>query len=210
MVQKMQSHEEFHLRMALCQQPLPQLMGNTAIMVELSQRTELVLFYYVNDEFSTADGVLKLVRSGSPDNQRFVILENGEVIAKFFKHPAGDELNRFKEGKDEQVIKMLRVFLCRFMKGRRGLHIYHPPYPEPELLTIEDVEGQDYPRRFVRQEWLHWMEDCHDKNPLILNAAMRVVSKRIFPEGSEGKTFKTKGIIPEKGLEFEILEVKRV
>lgn len=195
-------------RMEMCQKPLP--TDPKELINELGLRVLSVLPFHQLLEIRSADGVLEVTLDEATASS-FKVLENNTPVFEFgVDGEPSKGWSRVLKGKDEIVIKALKIVMCRAFSGKRGLHLYHPPYPEPEILTVEEVEGQDYPRRFVRQEWLHWMADCHNRNPLILNVAMRVVSKRIFPGGSEGKTFKTKGTVPEKGLEFEILEVKRV
>lgn len=195
-------------RMELCKRPLP--TEPNALINELGLRVLSVLPFHQLLEIHSADGTLQ-VTLDEANATSFKVLENDISIGEFgIGGQSGTSWSRVLKGKDEVVLKALKMVMCKAFIGKRGLHLYHPPYPEPEIMLVTEVEGSPTPRRFINEAWMNWMKDSNRFNHLTRVVALRLIMNKLFPGGHDGKTARMVPPLKEDSLEFEILEVKRI
>jgi hypothetical protein len=184
-------------------EPLP--TETHELIVELSKRVLRALPYFILTRVVSADRTLEIAIE-DPHVNAFHVLENGERVL-YFQMVLGTPGYRtlLAPGKEDVVIKALKIVMCHSMNNKKGLHLYTPPYPAPEIMTTEVVEGQSYPRRFINEAWINWMMDSA-KNPTLLRAAaLKLIGNKLFPGDMENKKLRMKG-----HLEFEIFELKNI
>lgn len=192
-------------RLENCKKPLP--IESKDLINELGLRVVSMLPYHNVGEVGSADGVLR-VTFDENSVSALKVLENNTSIFEF--GISGKVWSQVLKGKEEIVIKTLKMVMCRVFANKRGLHLYYPAYPEPEIMTVTEVEGGLTPRRYINEAWINWMKDSGRFNHLTQVVALRVIMNRLFPEGHDGKVARM--VVPIKGesLEFEIIEVKRI
>jgi len=195
-------------RMELCKRPLP--TETKALIDELGLRVLTILPFHLLLEIRSADGALQ-VTLDEANATSFRVFENDTLIFEFgVTGEPRKAWSRVLEGKDDTVIKALKMVMCKAFNGKRGLHLYHPPYPEPEIMLVTEVEGSPAPRRFINEAWMNWMKDSNRFNHLTRVVALRLIMNKLFPGGHDGKVARMVPPLKEESLEFEILEVKRI
>lgn len=198
----------YYQRMENCKKPLP--TESKDLINELGIRVVSMLPYHNVGEVGSADGVLR-VAFDENSATALKVLENNTSIFEFgISGEPGKVWSQVLKGKEEIVIKTLKMVMCRVFASKRGLHLYYPPYPEPEIMTVTEVEGGLAPRRFINKDWINWMKDSYRFNHLTQVVALRCIMNKLFPEGHDGKVARMTPPLKEDSLEFEILEVKRV
>lgn len=197
--------------LAWFKKPLP--TEPNELITELSKRVLRALPYFILSTVASADGTLKITLQDQHTNA-FQVFENGEKVLDF-QMVLGTPGYRSSHvhGKEEVVIKALRIVMCHAMNNKRGLHLYHPPYPAPEIMIVEIAEvvkGDQCPRRFISRAWLNWMLDSA-KNPRhLITAALKLIGMKLFPEGLGNRKLQMKDPKDPNNLEFEILEFKNI
>lgn len=183
------------------------------LIAELSKRVLRVLPYMILSTVASADDTLKITIE-DPHANAFQVFENDEKVLHFqMLLAAPGYRSLLTPGKEEVVIKALRIVMCHAMNNKRGLHLYSPPYPAPEMMFIEIaqvVKGIQCPRRFISRAWLNWMLDSA-KNPRhLITAALKLIGMKLFPEGLGSRKLQMKDPKDPTNLEFEILEFKNI
>jgi hypothetical protein len=190
-------------------EPLPTEIE--ALVTELSNRMLIMIPYFFELEIYGADKKLGVILGERNKPARFSVMEEGEEIAKFIALPVDGEQSKYQVGKEQQIIKIIRIVLGRVLAVTRApFNPLFPPYPEPEIVTVKEVEGRSYPRRFLSREWIHWIEDCGKEVSRASAAAIKRGIKTEFLDGRDNRTIRMIGAPGDEGWEFEILETKNI
>lgn len=203
-------HYNFQRRMARCTKPLPEALQE--LIEELVDRVFLLKPYQAIDCFWLADrSGCAVFQDPAEDKDSSLLISEGDITIATFIRPYGkDSISSVCPSKEEQVIKTLRVLLRRFVGARKGLHLYQPPYPEPEMLIVEKVEGTDIPRRFISSAWMHWMQDCCYDEGRSFIVGMKIGLVKLFPRDHQNKRAKEVAREDGRPWEFEVFETNKV